>query len=165
MEEKNTKHLTSLERAKLQRFITDLYDAKKLPATKTDIWTVVAAKGFDCSWKAIQSILEALEIEYVSKVLPVGQTLHKPKSYGRSNRAVAWAVERLASNQAVANKVIVDYLAAATDGEEHRAELREMFRSVQAANGAMIEVLRDVQSGRKIESVDYQDFCLEGGEA
>lgn len=165
MEEKNTKHLTSLERAKLQRYITDLYDAKKLPATKTDIWTVVAAKGFDCSWKAIQSILEALEIEYVSKVLSVGQTSHKPKSYGRSNRAVAWAVERLVSNQAVANKVIVDYLAAATSDEDSRTELREMFRSLQTANESMVELLKDVQSGRKIEGVDYQDFCLEGGEA
>lgn len=165
MEEKSTKHLTSLERAKLQKFITDLHDAKKLPATKTDIWTVVAAKGFDCSWNAIDRILEALEIDYLSKVLPVGQKVPKPKSYGRSNRAVAWAVEQLASNQAVANKVIVDYLAAATDGEEHRTELREMFKSLQVANEGMIGVLRDVQSGRKIDSVEYQDFYLEGGEA
>lgn len=163
MKEKNTKHLTNLERAKLQKFITDLHDAKRLPATKTDIWTVVAAKGFDCSWSAIAGILEALEIETVSR--PAKKAEEKPKSYGRSNRAVAWAVERLAVNQAVANKVIVAYLAAVTDSEERNTELREMFRTLETANEAMIELLKDVQSGRKIPIVECHDvFQLEGGE-
>ncbi len=160
MNEKNTKHLTSLERAQLQVFLTELHEEKKLPLTKTDIWTVVAAKGFDCSWGAIGSILEALGIDYTKRA----KKDVKPKSY-RANRAVAWAVERLASNQAVANLVLVNHLARVTEDEAAKGEIHEMFRSIQRANEAMIEVLKDVQSGRKIESVDYHDFQLEGGEA
>ncbi len=162
MNEKNTKHLTSLQRAQLQVFLTELHEEKKLPLTKTDIWTVVAAKGFDCSWGAIGSILEALGIDYTRRAKKSDE---KPKSYGKSNRAVAWAVERLASNQAVANLVLVNHLARVTEDEAAKGEIQEMFRSLQLANEAMIEVLKDVQSGRKIESVDYHDFQLEGGEA
>ncbi len=161
MNDKNTKHLTSRDRANLQVFLTNLHQEKKLPLTKTDIWTVVAAKGFDCSWNAIGSILDALGIDYSAKRANKDE---KPKSYGRSNRAVAWAVERLASNQAVANMVLVNHLARVTEGETAKDEIHEMFRSIQRANEAMIEVLKDVQSGRKIESYDYQDFQLEGGE-
>tara|TARA_R100000951_G_C2630065_1_gene177342 strand:+ start:177 stop:665 length:489 start_codon:yes stop_codon:yes gene_type:complete len=161
MNEKNTKHLTSRDRANLQVFLTNLHQEKKLPLTKTDIWTVVAAKGFDCSWNAIGSILDALGIDYSAKRANKDE---KPKSYGRSNRAVAWAVERLASNQAVANLVLVNHLARVTQDEVAKEEINEMFRSIQRANEAMIEVLKDVQSGRKIESYDYQDFQLEGGE-
>ncbi len=161
MNEKNTKHLTSRDRANLQVFLTNLHQEKKLPLTKTDIWTVVAAKGFDCSWNAIGSILDALGIDYSAKRANKDE---KPKSYGRSNRAVAWAVERLASNQAVANLVLVNHLARVTQDEVAKEEINEMFRSIQRANEAMIEVPKDVQSGRKIESYDYQDFQLEGGE-
>lgn len=165
MSEKTTKHLTTLERAKLQIFLTKLHETGKLPPTKVAVWTLVAAKGFDCSWTAISSILEALGIEIVSR--PIKKAEEKPKSYGRSNRAVAWAVERLAANQSVANLLVINHLVRVTEHQDAKDELQEMFRAMQQNNEEILDVLRSIQSGRKIKSngASDSDFELKGGEA